>query len=36
MADSGNQPEHAISPAWLASAVLAGLALLLALWLRSG
>lgn len=36
MADSGNQPERAMRPAWLASAVLAGLALLLALWLRSG
>lgn len=36
MADSGNQPERAVRPAWLASAVLAGLALLLALWLRSG
>lgn len=36
MADSGNQPERAIRPAWLATAVLAGVGLLLALWLRSG
>jgi len=36
MADSENQPERMIRPAWLASAVLAGAALLLALWLRSG
>lgn len=36
MADSGNQPERMIRPAWLATAVLAGAALLLALWLRSG
>lgn len=36
MADSANQPERVIRPAWLATAVLAGLALLLALWLRSG
>ncbi|NBB92919.1 MAG: FtsQ-type POTRA domain-containing protein [Gammaproteobacteria bacterium] len=36
MADSANQPERVIRPAWLATAVLAGLGLLLALWLRSG
>lgn len=36
MADSGNEPERAMRPAWLATAVLAGVALLLALWLRSG
>lgn len=36
MADSGNQPEHVIRPAWLATMVLGGVALLLALWLRSG
>ncbi|MEE4303482.1 MAG: cell division protein FtsQ/DivIB [Wenzhouxiangella sp.] len=36
MADSGNQPERAIRPAWLATAVLGGALLLLALWLRSG
>ncbi|WP_376697312.1 cell division protein FtsQ/DivIB [Wenzhouxiangella sp. EGI_FJ10305] len=36
MADSGNQSERLIRPAWLATAVLAGAALLLALWLRSG
>jgi cell division protein FtsQ len=36
MADSANQPERVIRPAWLATAVLGGTALLLALWLRSG
>lgn len=36
MADSGNQSERAIRPAWLATAVLVGVAALLALWLRSG
>lgn len=36
MADSGNQPERMIRPAWLATALLAGVAALLALWLRSG
>jgi cell division protein FtsQ len=36
MADSGNEPARAIRPAWLATAVLLGVALLLALWLRSG
>jgi len=36
MADSGNQPEYVIRPAWLATAVLGGVALLMALWLRSG
>lgn len=36
MADSGNQSERAIRPAWLATAVLGGAVLLLALWLRSG
>jgi len=36
MADSGNQSERTIGPAWLATAMLAGMALLLALWLRSG
>lgn len=36
MADSGNQPERAIRPAWLATAILGGAVLLLALWLRSG
>lgn len=36
MADSDNKPERAIRPAWLASAVLGGAVLLLALWLRSG
>lgn len=36
MADSGNQSEYVMRPAWLATAVLAGIGLLLALWLRSG
>lgn len=36
MADSGNQPERMMRPAWFATAVLAGVILLLALWLRSG
>src|SRR5690554_6172984 len=36
MADSGNQPERTLRPAWLASAVLVGGLVLLALWLRSG
>lgn len=36
MADSGNEPQRLISPAWLATILLAGLAGLVALWLRSG
>src|SRR5699024_2978996 len=36
MADSGNQPERTMRPVWLASAVLVGVTLLAALWLRSG
>jgi len=36
MANSENQPERLISPATLATLVLLGLLLLLALWLRSG
>jgi cell division protein FtsQ len=36
MADSGNESERMIRPAWLATALLVGVAALLALWLRSG
>ncbi len=36
MADSGNQPERRLRPAWLASILLVGSIVLLALWLRSG
>lgn len=36
MADSGNESDYVMRPAWLATAILAGIGLLLALWLRSG